>query len=122
VETTITEEKVTEQCTFTFNNKLEGKGYEIHMGETIAEQTSPLCLINGTKEDGYFLNAKTWGSYIHGIFDNKEIINSILAEAGQNIITEMDFQQFKEEQYDKLAKLIRENMDMEYIYKSMEIE
>ncbi len=122
VETTITEEKVTEQCTFTFNNKLEGKGYEIHMGETIAEQTSPLCLINGTKEDGYFLNAKTWGSYIHGIFDNKEIINSILAEAGQNIITEMDFQQFKEEQYDKLAKLIRENMDMEYIYKSMEID
>ncbi|WP_346859828.1 cobyric acid synthase [uncultured Draconibacterium sp.] len=123
VETTITEEKVTEQCTFTFkDNQSIGKGYEIHMGETLAETSSPLCIINDKKEDGYFLNSKTWGTYIHGIFDNKEIINLILKESGQNVITEMDFQQFKEQQYDKLADLIRENVDMDYIYKTMEID
>ncbi len=123
VETTITEEKVTEQCSFTFqNSELKGKGYEIHMGDTVAEAPSPLCLINDEKDDGYFLNPKTWGTYIHGIFDNKEIINTILAESGQNVITEMDFQQFKEEQYDKLADLVRENVDMAYIYKSLQID
>jgi len=122
VETTITEEKLTKQCTFTFRGiEAQAKGYEIHMGETIAENPNPLCLIGETKEDGYFLNAKTWGTYIHGIFDNKQIINSILQVSGQNVITEMDFQQFKEEQYDKLADLIRKNVDMDYIYKSMEI-
>lgn len=120
VETTITEEKITEQCSFVFRkDDLAGKGYEIHMGETEAENSSPMCLINGKKEDGYFLNSKTWGTYIHGFFDNKEIVNSILKESGKNTTTEMDFQQFKEEQYDKLAALIRENVDMEYIYKSM---
>jgi len=122
VETIITEEKVTEQCTFTFRNQLQGKGYEIHMGETVAKKSSPVCLINGMKEDGFFLNSKTWGTYIHGIFDNKEIVNSVLEESGQKVVTELDFQQFKEEQYDKLANLIRENVDMEYIYTSMKID
>jgi adenosylcobyric acid synthase len=121
VETTITEEKITEQCSFTFQSKLQGKGYEIHMGETFSEKSNPLCVIDGKKNDGYFHNPRTWGTYIHGIFDNNEIVNSILAESGQNINTNIDFWQFKEEQYDKLANLIRENIDMEYIYKSMEI-
>ena len=33
---------------------------------------------------------------VFGIFDNKEIVNSILAESGQDVTTEMDFQKFKE--------------------------
>ncbi|WP_320113538.1 cobyric acid synthase [Draconibacterium orientale] len=122
VETILTEEKVTEQCTFTFQNSEEGKGYEIHMGETLAKQDRPACLINGVKQDGYFLNERTWGTYIHGIFDNISVVNRILKESGKQLATQMDFQQFKETQYDKLAQLIRENVDMAYIYKSMEIE
>ncbi len=122
VETTITEEKVTEQCAFTFRNNLEGKGYEIHMGETVAKKSSPVCLVNGEKEDGYYLNSKAWGTYIHGIFDNTQIVNSVLEQSGKKVSANLDFQQFKEEQYDKLAALIRENINMEYIYKSMEIE
>ncbi|MDX8341075.1 cobyric acid synthase [Draconibacterium sp. IB214405] len=122
VETILTEEKVTEQCTFTFQNQEEGKGYEIHMGETLAKHESPACVINGAKQDGYYLDERTWGTYIHGIFDNISVVNRILKESGKQVSTQMDFQQFKEEQYDKLAALIRENVDMEYIYKSMEIE
>lgn len=122
VETILTEEKVTEQCTFTFQNSEEGKGYEIHMGETLAKQDRPACLINGVKHDGYFLNERTWGTYIHGIFDNISVVNRILKESGKQLATQIDFQQFKETQYDKLALLIRENVDMAYIYKSMEIE
>lgn len=122
VETTITEEKISEQCNFVFQqNNLSGKGYEIHMGETVAENASPACLINEKKEDGYFLNSKTWGTYIHGIFDNQEIVNSILKESGQKTTSQIDFIKFKEEQYNNLAALIRENVDMEQIYRSMEL-
>ncbi len=121
VETTLTTEKVTEQCSFVFQqNNLAGKGYEIHMGETVAEDKSPLCLVDGGKEDGCFLNPKTWGTYIHGIFDNIEIVNAVLAASGEKASSELDFRQFKEEQYDKLAALVRANVDLEYIYKSME--
>lgn len=121
VETTITTEKTTEQCNFVFGpDKLAGKGYEIHMGETVSENNSPLCMVNGNKEDGYFLNSKTWGTYIHGIFDNIEIVNAVLKESGAETTSKMNFAQFKEEQYDKLAALVRGCVDLEYIYKSME--
>ncbi|QIA08995.1 cobyric acid synthase [Draconibacterium halophilum] len=122
VETILTEEKVTEQCSFIFQNEEEGKGYEIHMGETIAKKLSPTCIVNGQKEDGYYLCERTWGTYIHGIFDNNKVVSRILKAAGKQSVSAFDFQQFKEEQYDKLAKLIRENVDIGYIYKSMEIE
>lgn len=122
VETTITEEKVSEQCNFLFKSELEGKGYEIHMGETTADSENPLCIIDGNKTDGYYLNDKTWGTYIHGIFDNADIVNSVLGESGASKSAEMDFDAFKDEQYDKLANLIRENVDMDYIYKTLEID
>lgn len=122
VETTMTEEKITRQCKFKFQDTgLTGKGYEIHMGKTIAEKNSPTCTIDGENSDGYYLNKKTWGTYIHGIFDTPEIVNEILAASGKTVNSRIDFQQFKEDQYNKLADLIRENIDMEYVYKSMEL-
>ncbi|MCF6334024.1 MAG: cobyric acid synthase [Draconibacterium sp.] len=122
VETIMTEEKISSQCNFTFRNTgIKGKGYEIHMGETIAEKQNQTCVIDGEKSDGYFLNPKIWGTYIHGIFDNYEVVKSILAESGKTIDSDFDFQQFKEEQYDKLAELIRQNTDLDYVYKSMEL-
>jgi len=122
VETTMTEEKITRQCEFQFQpGGLTGKGYEIHMGETIAEASNPTCIIDGKKSDGYFLNEKTWGTYIHGIFDTTEIVKSILKASGKAMNSEIDFQKFKEEQYDKLADLIRKNTDLEYVYKTMEL-
>lgn len=122
VETTMTEEKVTRQCQFEFHNtKHTGKGYEIHMGETVAEEDSPACTIDGVRKEGYFLNDKTWGSYIHGIFDNPMIVKHIVEISGKTMNGEIDFHKFKEEQYDKLADLIRANTDMETVYKSMEL-
>lgn len=121
--TTLTNEKVTEQCSFTFlGGKEECKGYEIHMGETTSTNESPLCTINGNRKDGYFLNPQTWGTYIHGIFDNQEVVNSILNENGFNDInTKFDYSAFKNEQYNKLADLIRQNVNLEYIYSTMQV-
>jgi adenosylcobyric acid synthase len=121
--TILTNEKVTEQCFFTFFGGEENcKGYEIHMGETISTNESPLCIINGNRKDGYFLNSKTWGTYIHGIFDNQTVVNSILNENGFNdISTKFDYSAFKDEQYNKLADLIRQNVNLEYIYSTMQI-
>jgi adenosylcobyric acid synthase len=121
VETILTEEKVTEQCTFRFLDNLQGKAYEIHMGETTTENPKPLCLVNGTKYDGYYLNAKTWGTYLHGIFDNAEIVKTVLAEWGKDNKNLQDFQQFKEQQYDKLANLLRKYVDIKYVYETMRI-
>ncbi len=121
VTTTLTEEKITEQCNFTFqNNKETGKGYEIHMGETVFNNEtniSPLCKTSNNIDDGCFLNDRTWGTYIHGIFDNILVIQEIVKSTGVKIKSDFNLDQFKEDQYNKLADLVRSNTDMDYLYK-----
>ena len=121
IETIITPEKLTEQCTFTFGDYPEEcTGYQIHMGETLSFSPSPLCVTYTGNKDGYFLNEKTWGTYIHGIFDNPSIMRHILKVSNNKIHnTYFDFAQFKDEQYNKLAELIRNNLDLDLIYKSL---
>ncbi|MBE9509805.1 MAG: cobyric acid synthase, partial [Bacteroidetes bacterium] len=121
VKTTLTKEKVTGQCDFTFlhsNDKC--KGYEIHMGETITDKPSQLCNISGVSHDGYFLDPKTWGTYIHGIFDNMPVIKNIIETAGAKEPVDFNIEEFRNAQYNKLAELVRQNTDVSYIYKNLE--
>jgi len=56
---------------------------------------------------------------MHGILDNPVVINQLLAEYTAIEHTITDYAQYKEEQYDKLAALLREHIDMEYVYQSL---
>jgi len=121
VTTTITPEKTIEQRTFKFLDfNQECKGYEIHMGETSSGDSSCLCRLPDDKPDGYFLEPLTWGTYLHGIFDNPIVVDYILKKAGLNKqISFKNYDTFKEEQYDKLAQWVRGSVDLKVIYKSI---
>ncbi len=121
IETTITEEKLTEQCQFSYKNyDAVCKGYEIHMGETITvNNIASLNTLSNGKTDGCWLNNNCWGSYIHGILDNSIVINDLIADLTSETPTDFDYKTFKEQQYDKLADAIRENLDMELFYQQI---
>jgi adenosylcobyric acid synthase len=120
VHTILQAEKTTRQCFFTYQNlKDKCTGYEIHMGETLATEARPLNFLPDGQTDGYLFNNKCWGTYMHGILDNPAVINHLLAEYTAIEHTITDYAQYKEEQYDKLAALLREHIDMEYVYKSL---
>ena len=121
IATTITEEKRTVQSEFTFRNEKEiCKGYEIHMGTTKLLGGVPLAILTDGTEDGCFLNERTWGTYLHGVFDNATVIRSILKMAGKETgFQEFNDQEYKNEQYDKLAEHIRQSCDLKYIYQVM---
>ena len=106
----------------------EFEGYEIHMGiSTPKEDLSSLAQIDTVsgKEvcqfDGYH-KGNVYGSYIHGLFDKEEIAKSLIISLyeskGLNYdgVTAIDMKAYKEEQYDKLAQIVRENIDMDKIY------
>lgn len=143
VVTTLAEGKQTRQCRFSFIGSgisgeeseiseegyeilgegydVSGEGYEIHAGYTPSNR--PLCRMENGETDGYFLNGKTWGTYIHGIFDNVPVIKKVLHQIDPAISVTVDYKTRKEEGYNQLADVIRENVDMEYVYKClMEIE
>lgn len=99
---------------------LKVKGYEIHQGVTKGSEK------NVALGEDYIFVAKenAFGTYIHGIFDNEEFtrrfLNNVRMKKGLEPLEEdFSFTKFKEEQYDKLANLIRDNLDIEEIYKIM---
>ena len=63
---------------------------------------------------------------MHGIFDKgavaSEVVRSLAAAKGIEAeeISSVDFQQFKETQYDILADELRKHLDMERIYQILE--
>ena len=134
VSTRMTGEKVTRQVKFQlFENggratedgtlNLSMSGYEIHMGSTVpieGTSASPLNMLEDGLCDGYIVDSTCMGTYIHGILDNPEFIDFLLKPfAGKLSETAeaFNYQQFKEEQYDKLAEHVRQHVDMPLIYK-----
>lgn len=109
------------------------EGYEIHMGETeISDQVSPfsrIVLQNGEETSRYdgavSLDKRIQGTYLHGVFDNsqwtRDYLNQIRLEKGLEPITDqaIDLKEFKDLQYDKLAAVIRDSVDMKKIYQIM---
>lgn len=110
------------------------KGYEIHMGETeLLEGAEPFITVkskNGAAvrlSDGAVNSARTvYGTYMHGIFDSagftRGFLNSVRASKGLPELSAegVDYWQYKEEQYDKLADIVRRNIDINKIYDILE--
>ncbi len=105
-------------------------GYEIHMGETtLLDGAKPMQRLTRGKEtvlDGcQYENA--YGSYLHGIFDAQQVLEKLVqALADKKGVTldakAFDMRRYKEEQYDKLADVVRSALDMEKIYRILEGE
>ncbi len=113
IATKLTAEKTTTQCSFTFKNTLETfTGYEIHMGETTIDRNKPLNHISGQPE-GY-MHENCWGTYIHGILDHSPIIEDLL-KGFTKAKTYFDYQAYKEKNYNKLADLLEDNIDVNSI-------
>lgn len=110
---------------------VEIEGYEIHMGTTAftGEELPILQLYHmtneGVAEKGRVDGASAgnvYGCYVHGVFDRPEaaraVVSALLEQKGLNpdAVEALDLAAYKEEQYDKLADVIRENLDMKAVY------
>lgn len=104
-------------------------GYEIHMGVTKPAEggrSIPLFRLEDGREDGCCNEAGTvFGTYLHGIFDSTPVVKSIVCrlmeKAGIDPEEEIeDVAVVKEREYDKLAKLVRNSLDMKKIYEILE--
>ncbi|MBP5506880.1 MAG: cobyric acid synthase [Prevotella sp.] len=117
VTTNMSNEKTTRQVTCEY-----GRGYEIHMGETRPfgdAKPSPLLHLEDGSDDGYMIDLKCMGTYVHGILDNAPFVDFLLSPFSDKIKQAgkpFDYQAFKEEQYDKLALHVRQHVEMEKIY------
>ena len=107
-------------------------GYEIHMGETFyveeIHETDSVLRKNVKRSviREYVVESKeyhnVYGSYVHGIFDQAGIASAILyaLTKKKGVVLQdgalLDYQAYKQKQYDKLADTLREYLNMEEIY------
>lgn len=139
VVTTICGAKRTVQVTFDFQGNT-CHGYEIHTGKTVLRrpnETPNSATVNAFQQDSslqnsgemmqksvaaaecqtsVFLNARCWGTYIHGILDNAAVVDYLLAPYTQRQRQVFDYAQYKENQYDRLAEATRKHIDVHRLY------
>jgi adenosylcobyric acid synthase len=122
VSTVMQEQKITAQKIFTYKNDpaYVCHGYEIHRGCSYAENDRPLNYFPDGGTDGYYLNDRCWGTYLHGILDNPSVIDDLLkTRTPLKIENQTDYATFKETQYDRLATHLRQHLDIASIYRNM---
>lgn len=131
--TTLTREKVTRQrydiCLPWTSSPVTGlTAYEIHMGQTEGTpdtQLSPFAYLADGKSDGYWLDERCMGTYLHGILDNRTFVNQLIRpylDSAQQAPTPMDYRDYKEEQYDRLAAHVRKHVDIDRLYQILTSE
>jgi adenosylcobyric acid synthase len=101
-------------------------GYEIHMGQLRSQNHTPLFHVvetpqgkadyfDGTASDDCLI----FGSYIHGLFHNvnftRTLLNRLRQLRGLPVATTVPVN--KDRQYDELARIVRQNLDMQKVYK-----
>ena len=138
IDTLFEEEKITTRVKARSINmktsNVKTYGYEIHMGKcSYGEKAKPLFEIydrNGDitssfdgaiNEDGNVM-----GTYIHGVFDGTEfreyIINGLRVKKSIKPKKSRTYESLREKEIDKLADIVRKNIDMNMIYKIIGIK
>ena len=99
-------------------------GYEIHMGQTFSEGSGPFFISErsgmavGSTDGASDEDGLTTGTYIHGLLHNHRLRHSMLKNLAnrkgislpEGAVLNLD------DEYDKLADLVRCSVDMDFIY------
>ena len=94
----------------------EVQGYEIHMGTT----KTPVTVFGN---DGCIdTSGIVVGTYMHGLFENANIRRALMlyltGKKGVAYVPELETSE--EADYEELARVVEEHLDMEYIYRMLE--
>lgn len=145
VETNFEGQKVTTQVKAKINNgvgilkglkDVDVYGYEIHMGRTKYQKDlkSLDTIYEKLNKESEIIDGaispcnRVYGTYIHGIFDNinftRGMLNNIRKEKGLKSIESgiKTFGEFKEREYDKMASIVRNNVDIKKLYQIIGLE
>ena len=103
-------------------------GYEIHMGVSRPSgKARPLFRLSDGRMDGAVdTDRDVWGTYLHGIFDDPGFLRAFLEPlTRKKHLTYRDnglsLRAYKERQYDKLADGVRKALDMDLIYRILDL-
>ena len=113
-------------------NGVSYRGYEIHMGVSKSTEKEPCVGTEGTAQElagsrgEVYCHGNVLGTYIHGFFDSAKVTKTVLdiasrrKETGSICDGLQDLWVYRDIELDKLAEVVRNSLDMEYIYRVIE--
>jgi adenosylcobyric acid synthase len=105
------------------------EGYEIHMGRTSIITDQKFSFIR--REDSHpqevaTADGRVWGTYLHGIFENDGFRDHFFTwvNNAQPVVPsgQFSYAAFKEENYDRLARVVEEHVNVSYILQKLGVE
>ena len=93
--------------------------------ETAAAPLAEFATQTGEMRADGLSAGNVWGCYVHGLFDKAEaaraLVNCLLAAKGlEPGAAAVDWQEYAQSQYDKLADGLRQSLDMERVYRILD--
>ncbi|MCM8539209.1 MAG: cobyric acid synthase [Lentisphaeraceae bacterium] len=123
IETSMADHKTLSRTVTEFKGKAYSiSGYEIHHGKTEVREGE--VIIQSETDILGVRSGNVWGTYLHGIFDNdqfrREFLNDLRKVKNLGPIGKISTYDL-EPAFDKLADVVRENVDLNSIYKLFNI-
>lgn len=111
------------------NTDIEVKGYEIHTGiskgkalENALFELKVLPDNNKILDGARSADNSIIGSYLHGMFDQPQILTYLLNWAGIKIVEEFDYNSFREQQINRLADSVEAAIPFKTLCNLLDIE
>ena len=96
-------------------------GYEIHHGKTEFKNDNIVSMLSESGEAIGFADGKVWLTYLHGVFDDdqfrRSFIDMVKVERGLKPMKSIQATYDIDKSIDRLAAHVRNNVEMEKIYK-----
>lgn len=123
IETSLAVQKTLNRAQVDFKDKVyQISGYEIHHGKTDVKAGE--VIIERNSEILGVRSGNVWGTYLHGIFDNdqfrRDFLNDLRKHKGLSPVEDVSAYNL-EPAFEKLAATVRENIDLDYIYKLLNL-
>ncbi|CAH0526902.1 Cobyric acid synthase [Allocatenococcus thiocycli] len=93
------------------------KGYEIHVGRSEVTGVQPLELTNGVFDGALSECGQIMGTYLHGFFDEVEVLNLIAEWVNGSQIKQQNFEEIKELGINRIADAIEQHMNLDFLFK-----
>ena len=117
----------TVECGTGWPEKLSGTrvdGYEIHTGRnSYGPEAYPWLRIGGETDGVMNAQGNVLGTYLHGLFDDGRLfaaaadrIRELRGDAGKEQ-QPVSMEEFREKEFDRIAAIVRESVDMEAVYR-----
>ncbi len=115
-------------------SSVPAEGYEIHMGKTCVIDGHEILwvrkdeLLSGMRPayEVASVDGQVWGTYLHGLFENDAFRNHFLtwvcSSHGCDYNSKLSYAAFKETNYDKLASIFEQQVNVAYILKHLGIQ